>query len=92
MYSTSDPEAFKEFISECDVLVSSLPSTAKTTHLLDAEKLCKSWRSLSRAPKLTDGAAWMKPHGVFINVGRGTLIKSGTCNSAKCCVAGLTIL
>lgn len=42
MYSTSDPEAFKEFISECDVLVSSLPSTAKTTHLLDAEKLCKS--------------------------------------------------
>lgn len=33
-YSTTDPESFKEFLSHCDVLVASLPSTPQTTYML----------------------------------------------------------
>ena len=38
-YSTSDPASLRQFLSETDVLVCSLPSTRHTAHLLDAEKL-----------------------------------------------------
>jgi phosphoglycerate dehydrogenase-like enzyme len=38
-YSTSDSASLRQFLSETDVLVCSLPSTKHTMHLLDAEKL-----------------------------------------------------
>lgn len=58
-YSTTDPESFKEFLSHCDVLVASLPSTPQTTYMLTESHL----RSLP------EGA-------VFVNIGRGDLIRS----------------
>ncbi|OXG23650.1 oxidoreductase [Cryptococcus neoformans Ze90-1] len=58
-YSTTDPESFKEFLSHCDVLVASLPSTPQTTYMLTEFHL----RSLP------EGA-------VFVNIGRGDLIRS----------------
>jgi hypothetical protein len=39
IYSTSDEASFNEFLSKSNILVASLPSTAGTRWLLDAEKL-----------------------------------------------------
>ncbi|EIW70315.1 hypothetical protein TREMEDRAFT_30110 [Tremella mesenterica DSM 1558] len=38
-YSTTDPESFREFLSKCDILVASLPSTAETHYILTADLL-----------------------------------------------------
>ena len=38
-YSTSDPESLEAFLRASDVLVCSLPGTAKTKYLLDRHKL-----------------------------------------------------
>lgn len=59
-YSTRDPTSLDAFLSECDLLVASLPGTQGTRYLLDAAKL-----------------GLMKDEAVFVNVGRGSLIKSG---------------
>ncbi|WRT69930.1 uncharacterized protein IL334_006921 [Kwoniella shivajii] len=53
-FSTTDTSSFREFLSQCDVLVASLPSTPQTTYMLKS---------------LPAGA-------VFVNVGRGDLVKS----------------
>jgi hypothetical protein len=75
IYKTGDPESFKTFISECDIIVASLPNTRHTTGLLDAEKLCRCL--CSKRTSYSRNTAWMKPHGVLVNVGRGSLIRSG---------------
>jgi phosphoglycerate dehydrogenase-like enzyme len=60
-YSTRDLKQLEAFLRETDVLVCSLPSTKATQWMLDAEKL-----------------GWLKRDApLFINVGRGDLIKSG---------------
>jgi hypothetical protein len=41
-YSTNDPASFKQFLSRCDVLIASLPSTPKTQYLLTADHLSES--------------------------------------------------
>lgn len=46
-YSTSDPASLRQFLSETDVLICSLPSTKHTTHLLDAEKLGECYNTFS---------------------------------------------
>ncbi|RSH95763.1 hypothetical protein EHS25_000855 [Saitozyma podzolica] len=38
-YSTNDQASFKEFLTRCDVLIASLPSTPKTRYLLTADHL-----------------------------------------------------
>lgn len=38
-YSTKDESSFTEFLKQTDVLVASLPNTANTAYLLNAEKL-----------------------------------------------------
>ncbi|WVQ75735.1 hypothetical protein IAR50_005366 [Cryptococcus sp. DSM 104548] len=38
-YSTKDPEAVQEFLSQCDVLVCSLPDTPETKYFLSKDKL-----------------------------------------------------
>ncbi|RSH82882.1 hypothetical protein EHS25_005872 [Saitozyma podzolica] len=60
-YSTSDPASFKAFLARCDVLVASLPSTPQTRYMLNRDHFGKSL--------LPQGA-------VFVNVGRGDLVKS----------------
>lgn len=60
-YTTRDPASLDAFLSECDLLVASLPGTTGTRYLLDAQKL-----------------GLMKDEAVFVNVGRGSLIRSGT--------------
>jgi hypothetical protein len=75
IYKTGDPDSFKTFISECDIIVASLPNTRHTTGLLDAEKLCTC--PCSKRTSYSRKTAWMKPHGVLVNVGRGSLIRSG---------------
>jgi hypothetical protein len=40
-YSTNDQASFKEFLTRCDVLIASLPSTPKTRYLLTADHLSK---------------------------------------------------
>ncbi len=46
-YATTDDESFKKFISRCDILVASLPSTQATHFLLKAEHFSKLFRSKS---------------------------------------------
>lgn len=73
-FSTKDPKSLEAFLKECDVLVASLPDIPQTRYMLDAEKLCES--SLNyRVVQLTMPAL-LKPHAVFVNVGRGSLVRS----------------
>lgn len=72
-YRTTDPASFREFLSKCDVLVASLPSTPETQWMLTPELM----------GLLPDGS-------VFVNVGRGDLVKSDTILSALDASGGLT--
>ncbi|WVR07875.1 hypothetical protein IAU60_004918 [Kwoniella sp. DSM 27419] len=38
-FATSDPESFAKFLSQCDVLVASLPSTPQTTYMVTEKHL-----------------------------------------------------
>lgn len=78
-YSSTDPASFKEFLGKCDILIASLPSTAATKYMLTLDHLSTTillpfpGRKLM-AESLPDGA-------VFINVGRGDLVRSGASSS-----------
>jgi hypothetical protein len=75
-YATTDPEAFNQFLSRCDILVCSLPSTPQTTYMLDASHL--SEYSVNLAWSRTQLMSGRLPEGaIFLNVGRGDLIRSG---------------
>lgn len=41
-YTTTDSASLDSFLSECDILVASLPSTKETQYLLDARSLGES--------------------------------------------------
>ncbi|WWC72308.1 uncharacterized protein I206_106270 [Kwoniella pini CBS 10737] len=58
-YSTNDEKSFQTFLSRCDILVASLPSTPQTTYMI-------SQKQLESLP----------PGSIFVNVGRGDLVKS----------------
>ena len=59
---------------ETDVLVASLPGTPQTHYLLDAEKL--GTHKSQREDLEYSLSALLKPNALFINVGRGSLIRS----------------
>jgi lactate dehydrogenase-like 2-hydroxyacid dehydrogenase len=59
-YSSSDPKAFKEFLSKCDILIASLPSTPATQFMLKAEHFRMSllqagWYLLTHSRSTTEG-------------------------------------
>jgi len=60
-YSTSDAASMKDFLSQCDVLVSSLPFTPKTKHFLNSEMLSylpqgAAFINIGRGNLITNGA------------------------------------
>ncbi|WVQ85763.1 hypothetical protein IAT38_007930 [Cryptococcus sp. DSM 104549] len=71
-YSSTDPKSFAEFLARCDVLVASLPSTPQTTYMLTEKHL----RESTLAPEDADPVGMLPEGSVFINIGRGDLVKS----------------
>ncbi|KAK4689301.1 hypothetical protein P7C73_g799, partial [Tremellales sp. Uapishka_1] len=73
-YSTNDTDSFTEFLSRCDILIASLPSTPQTTYMLTAEHLSRSPPS----PRASSDLAIerLPKDAIFINVGRGDLAYS----------------
>ncbi|RSH90408.1 hypothetical protein EHS25_001013 [Saitozyma podzolica] len=65
-FSSNDPSSLQEFLSRTDILIACLPSTPKTTWMLEAKHF----------EQLRDGA-------LFVNVGRGTLVRSGDPGRAR---------
>lgn len=79
IYSTSDAASFNEFLSRSEILVASLPSTPKTQWLLTKEKLCESLAVCCRTARTSTYlkyVARLPVDAVFVNVGRGDLVKS----------------
>lgn len=79
-YATSDPSSFRDFLSRCDVLVASLPSTPQTRYMLTAEHLGEYLPGVApvKSRPFADIIAALPNGAIFINVGRGDLVRSGT--------------
>lgn len=95
-YSTKDPKSVKEFLNQCDVLVASLPNTPATQHFLNKEKLGSFFYAFTllhfcdKTDRVIVFLEMLPKGAVLVNVGRGSLIPSGTSIPTRHLLPGLT--